>query len=230
MGKHWLRDLLNMSIVAIVVGWTLGYFGAPLLLCGIVGGLIGWCKWYYRDPDVLIGGDVDPYMRRWWVIPRNPYFNIYLHHFLRSDDDRALHDHPWDNMSVLLKGSYIEHMPADPKKWMEEGDRTEITAVRKAPYFYRRKADAIHRVELFKIETPNPSNPQWDGLGILRNRPSGGKYAEKPVWTLFLTGPWQRTWGFWCPKGFKGWKEYTKVVDNVNTIGEGCGEDYAPKT
>lgn len=27
----------------------------------------------------------------------------------RSDDDRALHDHPWVNMSILLEGTYTEH-------------------------------------------------------------------------------------------------------------------------
>lgn len=42
-----------------------------------------------RNPDFIIGG-ADPYMLRWWVIPRNKVFNIYLHRFLRSDDDRAL--------------------------------------------------------------------------------------------------------------------------------------------
>jgi hypothetical protein len=47
-----------------------------------------------RPPDFVIGGD-SPYMLRWWIIPRNKFFNIYLHRFLRSDDDRALHDHPW---------------------------------------------------------------------------------------------------------------------------------------
>src|ERR1700761_649655 len=62
-----------------------------------------------RRPDVLIGKAGDTYMRRWWVIPRNRFFNIYLHNFLRSDDDRALHDHPWVNMSILLWGRYIEH-------------------------------------------------------------------------------------------------------------------------
>src|ERR1700761_448041 len=62
-----------------------------------------------RRADVLIGKPGDTYMRRWWVIPRNRFFNIYLHNFLRSDDDRALHDHPWVNMSILLWGRYIEH-------------------------------------------------------------------------------------------------------------------------
>lgn len=62
-----------------------------------------------RRPDFIIGGADDPYLRRWWLIPRNRWFNVYLHHFCRSDDDRALHDHPWANCSILLAGSYTEH-------------------------------------------------------------------------------------------------------------------------
>ena len=40
--------------------------------------------------DLVVGGDADPYLRRWWLIPRNRIFNVYLHHFMRSDDDRVL--------------------------------------------------------------------------------------------------------------------------------------------
>jgi len=69
-----------------------------------------------RDPDFIIGGKDAPYLIRWWVIPRNRFFNIYLHRFLRSDDDRALHDHPWlFNCSILLDGSYLEHTPSGSK-------------------------------------------------------------------------------------------------------------------
>ncbi len=62
-----------------------------------------------RNPDFIIGGLDDPYMIRWFVIPRNRWFNIYLHRIVRDDDDRALHDHPWVNCSVLLEGAYWEH-------------------------------------------------------------------------------------------------------------------------
>lgn len=62
-----------------------------------------------RAPDFVIGGKENPYLYRWWVIPRNRWFSIYLHKFMRSDDDRALHDHPWINCSILLRGSYVEH-------------------------------------------------------------------------------------------------------------------------
>ena len=61
-----------------------------------------------RPPDFVIGGSDRPYMHPWWLIPRNPWFNVYLHRIMRSDDDRALHDHPWVNCSVLLEGSYVE--------------------------------------------------------------------------------------------------------------------------
>lgn len=62
-----------------------------------------------RPPDVVIGGLDRPYLLRWWLIPRNRVCNIYLHRFLRSDDDRALHDHPWPWCSVILRGRYVEH-------------------------------------------------------------------------------------------------------------------------
>ena len=62
-----------------------------------------------RPPSFVIGGADSPYLRRWRLLPRNPVFNAYLHQFLRSDDDRALHDHPWANCSILLKGEYTEH-------------------------------------------------------------------------------------------------------------------------
>jgi hypothetical protein len=62
-----------------------------------------------RGPDFIIGKPNDDYLRRWFVIPRNSIFNIYLHQFIRSDDDRALHDHPWWNASILLDGEYVEH-------------------------------------------------------------------------------------------------------------------------
>lgn len=63
-----------------------------------------------RPADFTVGDDDSPYLRRWFVIPRNGFFNIYLHHFLKSDDDEALHDHPWlFNVSLILDGKYHEH-------------------------------------------------------------------------------------------------------------------------
>ena len=83
-----------------------------------------------RKPDFVIGDD---YLRRWWIIPRNPGANVYLHEILHSDDDRALHDHPWANTTVVLSGGYIEHTP-DGIFERQTGD------------VVTRAADALHRL------------------------------------------------------------------------------------
>jgi hypothetical protein len=86
-----------------------------------------------REPDFIIG---DNYLRRWWVIPRNHVCNIYLHEILRSDDDRALHDHPWENRSWILDGEYIEHF--------EDG----TSLVRRSGDYTWRAAKFFHRLEI----------------------------------------------------------------------------------
>jgi hypothetical protein len=44
------------------------------------------------------------YMRRWGV--ETPYGSVRLHHWLKSDDTRALHDHPWPFVTIVLRGFY----------------------------------------------------------------------------------------------------------------------------
>lgn len=85
-----------------------------------------------RGPDFVIG---DNYLRRWWVVPRNPFMNVYLHEILKSDDDRAPHDHPWANTSLLIEGSYLEVTPVG-------------TYERVAGDVVTRKATDSHRLEI----------------------------------------------------------------------------------
>ena len=92
-----------------------------------------------RAPDFVIGEPAQPYLRRWWVIPRNAGCNVYLHEILRSDDDRALHDHPWPNTSMLLDGRYVEHTP-------------EGSALREPGWIGSRPAEAAHRLEILPGE------------------------------------------------------------------------------
>lgn len=95
--------------------------------------LAAWAKGQMtREPDFIIG---DNYLRRWWIVPRNQLFSVYLHEILHSDDDRALHDHPWENTSIVLSGSYIEHTP-------------EGRFVRVAGDTVSRPAEALHRLEI----------------------------------------------------------------------------------
>lgn len=54
----------------------------------------------------VIGQD---YLTRYFLIPRNRFFNVYAHKYTGSDDDRAMHDHPWSSVSFLLYGQIQEH-------------------------------------------------------------------------------------------------------------------------
>lgn len=69
-----------------------------------------------RPPDFAIGPKEDPYMLRWWWIPRNRFFNAYIHIILHDDDDRALHDHPWASLSLLCRGRIHEHYKENQKE------------------------------------------------------------------------------------------------------------------
>lgn len=147
---------------------------------------------FRRPPDFLIGGPASPYIRRWWVIPRNRWFNIYLHNMLRDDDDRALHDHPWPNVSIILSGGYDEHMPRFPREWPWNRDLT--TKWRGPGRIVLRRARAVHRLTL---------------------------RDNKPSWSLFITGPVIRHWGFWCPNGWRFWREFVDQRD-AGAVGKGC--------
>jgi hypothetical protein len=112
--------------MGVKVGLNLGYAELP--------DLEQWADslMVSRPPDFVIG---DNYLRRWWVIPRNKLQNVYLHEINKSDDDRALHDHPWENTSLIIRGSYIEHTPA--------GVFTRV-----AGDVVHRPATALHRLEV----------------------------------------------------------------------------------
>ena len=72
-----------------------------------------------RQCDMVIGQN---YLFRWYLIPRNPIFNIYLHLYQSPDDDRALHDHPWASLSWLLEGYILEGMRGGRQRWIKPGD------------------------------------------------------------------------------------------------------------
>lgn len=97
-------------------------------------------------PHFIIGGEDQPYLKRWYLIPRNTFINVYLHQFLRSDDDRAKHDHPWWFVSFLIWGSYLEDLDRNGvQRWIG----------RSAPSVALRRTTDRHIVYLFK------SRPAW---------------------------------------------------------------------
>jgi len=118
---------------------------------------------------------------------------MYLHRIIRSDDDRALHDHPVANISIVLWGRYVEVVP-DPFRLHERVTPNSPTMrkLRSAGTVVFRRARDAHRLEV-----------SGDG-----------------AWTLWLIGPPLRQWGFLCERGWVYWKEF--VGEDAGTIGRGC--------
>jgi hypothetical protein len=210
-----------------------------------------------RPADQYIGEG--PYMLRWWLFgtskekddngepkPRRPFgLSFYLHIFLRSDDDRALHDHPWDFWSILLVNGYREHRDEDaiyllsPEYHDQRGgkviavhdtrryadDPVRVIREYEEGSVIASKATDLHRVQLH----PRVGIAGWrfgrspsrlTDLPWMTDRQAYRTFEmwrkETPVMTLFFAGLWQRKWGFMCEDGWKHWRDFD--ADG------GCGE------
>jgi hypothetical protein len=141
-----------------------------------------------RQPDTVIGTN---YLLRWYVIPRNPILNIYLHRFLGTDSGKDVHDHPWINVSWILKGIYHEYVPVygrrDPYV-----RHTKFIMGPLLKYKQRMEGDIVFR---WPRQTHIQVIPAWYS-GVTD--------------TLFITGPKFRKWGFWTAEGWVHWVAYLK--------------------
>lgn len=171
----------------------------------------------HRVPDEIIGHKARwraanpsgapvkrPFLLRWYVDgEKHRWGNCYLHQFIRNDEDRALHDHPWWNLSILLGGQYIEHTIEPGGVHRRQLYRAGDTKLR--------SPNTAHRVELtaeWKVV-----GEDWIAPDCLAGfpvwAPNLPTWCESdptkcPSWSLFITGPVQRKWGFHCPD--TGWR------------------------
>jgi hypothetical protein len=107
-----------------------------------------------------------------------------VHHILRSDDDRAFHDHPWPYVTIILRGGYTEVTPEFDESGIYRGEARKWCGPGSVLF---RKAKSWHRLEL----------------------PVG-----KTAWTLFVTGKKQQRWGFMSNPAFKqDYREYLGVSE-----------------
>ena len=156
----------------------------------------------------ITGPDGSLYMGRWWVF--NPYTrlpdgetaparwswlpSIRVHHIMRPDNDRHLHDHPWNARTIVLRGWYTEERPwaslsesdLDAADGMAIGDETRAIFHRVSGYTGRLMFGQYHRISSVS---------------------SGG------VWTLFLTWRKRGTWGFDVDGEKVPWREYLNVSE-----------------
>ena len=137
--------------------------------------------------DTIYNAD-QPYLERWilWC-----GITLRLHRFLASDEDRAVHDHPWWFITLPFTsyGEFIEPKGKDGQGQDEQTDGQEIyrTVTAWRPHF--RASNFRHRVEI----------------------------TQAPSWTLVVTGPKSNEWGFWQGQEFvhnRDWQnQIAPVVD-----------------
>jgi hypothetical protein len=91
-----------------------------------------------KTPYTHIYGATDKelYMERYWLF--NPFLvsgakpkhswcplSVRIHRIVKPDDDRHLHDHPWNARTFILKGCYTEERLDGPHiRW--EGDTARL--------------------------------------------------------------------------------------------------------
>lgn len=142
----------------------------------------------YRKGHIY-GTDGSLYMARYGLFETR-WLSARVHHIVRPDMDRHMHDHPWAFVSIVLKGSYVECMPMtmDPC-FAAEIDREYMrTKTRRAWSIAWRPATARHCI---------------------------GRVSEGGVWTLFITGPLRQWWGFFTPADKVHWRDYIEQRDGV---------------
>lgn len=139
------------------------------------------------------GGINDPTYWRYFVIPRNRFFNIYLHRFLK-DDSQHMHTHRMFNISIILQGRYFEErFDYRPVEGLPlPGTHFELVETRRP---LLRWASTPHRVRLRRDADDKPI----------------------PIWSLFIGMPQFWDWGFWCPGDNSAhWvshKQYLRQID-----------------
>jgi hypothetical protein len=146
-----------------------------------------------RDPDLVIAPAGRPYLYRWHITDHKHmavHGQWFFHVQVDDDDDRGLHDHPWDNTSVIISGGYDEQW--NPTPWLY-GTKEEVE--HHAVIRSLRKGDMVHRVagEAHRLVLPS--------------------YVPYTM-TMFSTGPTKGPWGFYLPEGWRDHNELVKVENN----------------
>lgn len=150
----------------------------------------------HRPADLVIAPKLDagPYLYRWHLV-RGQGASVYFHIQVNDDPERPLHDHPWDNMSVILGGDgyreVIDHSPW--RRYSSPHAHTRLPG----DVIFRRAAEA-HRLFMPKCVGKKPFVP----LGYTMSQ--------------FSTGPRVREWGFWFEGGWRSYHDVTRQCDGVS--------------
>lgn len=188
-----------------------------------------WITWHQE-----LGDPRCPYLIRWLIDLR--LFSIRLHHWVRSDDKRAMHDHSWWFLTFVLAGGYTDWIY--DVSLASESDRERICAANESlarvirsrsakdfswPYdetriITRSAKDAVPCVNAQAM----PYTEDRLTRGSVRFRPAHHIHtvAVDPggCWTLILTGRFAHKYGFYVRKA-SGLLKFRKANKYFNQHG-----------
>lgn len=171
-----------------------------------------------RKPDLIIGPRHAPQTIRWHIFVRRGW-QLSLHKWLRSDNDRAPHDHKADNVSILLTGCFREMVRE--REWAREENIRGSAAMHADGWIYYGDGEYYRDVDRWYLRWPlRPYFRKGETLHRV------ALLSDRPVWSLWLRWPARRRWGYGCPKGWVDADLYNKSADyyrdGVSEVGRGC--------
>jgi hypothetical protein len=137
---------------------------------------------FFKKRKDICRKDGKIYLQRWNLFECN-LFSLKIHKILLTDDD-CLHDHPWNFISIILKGGYVEYREIDKEEW-DEDEHCQGYWIEKISKIYHpfnilyRKSTDKHRLQI-----------------------------HQTCWTFVISLKKTREWGFWTRFGFIKWFDY----------------------
>lgn len=146
----------------------------------------------------------DPYLSRWFIL-RCQWLYIFIHKFHRSDEDRALHDHPWNYISLILRHGYWEH--SEETCLACQHSRGEFCPACHGPEGYQ--CTICNRTGKIAVK-------KFIRAGSIIWRPATWRHRielvdGKNAWTLIIRFKRRRDWGFWTAEGFVPWRQWWRA-------------------
>lgn len=128
------------------------------------------------------------YLRRLRIV-QTPLFGVYLHEMHAPDSDRDFHDHPFNFVSLVLKGGYRELL---------QDSRTDPHA-----------AQGVRTVEYGRWSVHRMRTTQGHRIIALK---------DNPTYTLVLVGRRLQNWGFWTRAGWIQWDKYHEITGGERAV------------
>jgi hypothetical protein len=88
----------------------------------------------------------NPYLKRYFIYGKHHKPRIFLHKIITSDPGRELHSHPWNFLSIILWGGYVEESFA---REYRDGAPTKLKKKYPGMILFR-PANFAHRLHLTK--------------------------------------------------------------------------------